>query len=208
MKDKVFALRSGYGDQAAALEEENSGSLDTHEDLIEKIAAQRDKEAFISLFEYYAPRIKSFLIKGGLNQTQADELAQEAMLSVWQKADTYKRCHAGASTWIFTIARNKKIDLFRKKKRIEVDIDDVTLVNDDLPANENIDREREAEVIGEAIKTLPDAQAELIYKSFFEEKTHADIAKETKLPLGTVKSRIRLALERLRKNMKVREIWT
>ena len=85
------------------------------EDCIVKIAKDKDRQAFVSLFEHFAPRIKSFLIKGGLDAELADELAQETMLAVWNKAESYKPEFATASTWIFRIARNKKIDIFRKQ---------------------------------------------------------------------------------------------
>ncbi len=180
----------------------------TKEALLRAVAEKRDREAFIELFEYFAPRVKSFLMKSGMNPDQADELAQETMLTVWNKAELYNPDQASASTWIFTIARNKRIDLIRKSARPEPDPNDPSLVSDPLPApGDMLDRALEAEIMAQAISTLPKEQAELIHKSYFEEKTHDAIARETRLPLGTVKSRIRLALDRLRKNKDIQELW-
>lgn len=167
------------------------------EDLLVRVGAQRDRDAFIRLFEHFAPRLKSFLMKGGVDPASAEELAQETMLAVWDKADRYNPEKAAASTWIFTIARNRRSDLLRRVMRAEPEADDL-----DLPVPPRQDaqlaRHEEARAVADAIAHLPPEQAELIQKAFFEEKTHKDIADETALPLGTVKSRIRLALTRLR----------
>jgi RNA polymerase sigma factor (sigma-70 family) len=176
--------------------------------LIVKIAREKDRASFIRLFDHFAPRVKSFLMRGGTPENVADDLAQETMLAVWQKAEAFDPAKASASTWIFTIARNKKIDALRKTARIEVDIDAIAPVEDDTPlASENLMRANETEIIAEAIKELPPEQAELIRQSFFEGKSHSEIAAEKNIPLGTVKSRMRLALERLRKGKNVKELW-
>jgi RNA polymerase sigma-70 factor (ECF subfamily) len=177
-------------------------------DLLLAVAQKQDKAAFAELFEYFAPRIKSFLMKGGAAPDQADELAQETMITVWQKAASFDTAKASASTWIFTIARNKRIDAIRKTPRPEVDADDLELADDAPSASEEIVQAEEEGIMARAIQSLPKEQADLLYKSFFEDKTHADIAKETNIPLGTVKSRIRLALERLRGDKKVTELWS
>lgn len=177
-------------------------------DLLVAVGRHKDKEAFAELFDYFAPRIKSFLMKGGAAPDVADELAQETMITIWQRAESYDPNKAGASTWIFTIARNKRIDAIRKQVRPEFDPADPLTVADETPdASDTIAQAQETDAMAEAIKTLPAEQAELLYKSFFEDKTHADIAEETKLPLGTVKSRIRIALEKLRSDKKVKELW-
>ncbi len=172
------------------------------------IAENEDKEAFIALFEHFAPRIKSFLMKGGANPELADELAQETMLTIWNKAERYNPKQAAASTWIFTIARNKRIDSIRKTKRYDPDPSDPILLADDGPSpRQHALHKEEMDVLAKALETLPEEQAELVKKSFFEDKSHAVIAEETGIPLGTVKSRIRLALERLRGDSKVQDIW-
>jgi RNA polymerase sigma-70 factor (ECF subfamily) len=180
--------------------------------LIQRIGQNQDKQSFIEVFQHFAPRVKYFLMKGGATEEQADELAQETMLSVWQQSHSFDPKQASASTWIFTIARNKRIDAFRKTSRIQLtprDYSDQTHLKDEqTPAPDDaLDRVQEESAVADILETLPADQLDLIRKSFFEEKSHADIARELHLPLGTVKSRIRLALERLRKSDTVRRLW-
>jgi RNA polymerase sigma-70 factor (ECF subfamily) len=174
----------------------------TFEDLLTAVGRSRNRDAFIRLFEHFAPRVKSFLMRGGFNPDAADELAQETMLAVWDKAAKYDSTKAAASTWIFTIARNKRIDYVRKTRHPEPE-GELDRAEDHAPrADESLTLTEEAAALAEAIKKLPPEQAELIQKAFFEEKSHSDIAEETNLPLGTVKSRIRLALDRMRSGLK------
>lgn len=177
----------------------------TFEDLLVSIGETRSRDSFVRLFEYFAPRIKSFLIKGGMTHETADELAQETMLTVWQKAAQYDPARAGAATWIFTIARNKRIDALRKKGASLLDIDDFMIAADTPPPDEEISQNQQNEHLAQAIRALPPEQADLVAKAFFEEKTHAAIAAESGLPLGTVKSRLRLALEKLRRQLETAE---
>jgi len=172
----------------------------TFEDLLIATGQNANRDAFVRLFEHFAPRVKSFLMRGGTSADIADELAQETMLSVWDKARQYDPAKAAASTWIFTIARNKRADYLRKAARPEPDPHDPLAVYDIAPAapDQYMQQAQDKDRIHQALATLPAEQAEILYKSFFEEKTHAAIAKETALPLGTVKSRLRLALARLR----------
>jgi RNA polymerase sigma-70 factor (ECF subfamily) len=173
------------------------------------VGKNQDRAAFIELFEYFAPRIKSFLMKAGTNAETADELAQETMLTIWSKAGSYNPAQAAPATWIFTIARNKRIDALRGAGRAHfVDADDYELEDQTPNAREELSIAEETDILTGAMEKLPADQAELIKKSFFEDKSHADIAAETGLPLGTVKSRIRLALERLRGETKVKALWS
>lgn len=176
--------------------------------LLEAVGQKQDRTAFIAVFEYFAPRVKSFLMKAGVSEENADELAQETMLTVWDRAGSYDRSKAAASTWIFTIARNKRIDALRKAGQMRTsDIDDLPVADDAPSAGAVLSEAEEARILTEALETLPPEQADLIRKSFFEDMTHADIALETGLPLGTVKSRIRLALERLRGATNIKGLW-
>ena len=171
---------------------------------VTQVAAVRDgqdKVAFAELFAYFAPRVKSFLMKSGAGPDLAEECAQEVMVTLWNKAHLFDPSKASVSTWIFTIARNRRIDLLRKQKRPEPE---------DLPWGPEAEPDQadamglqqETEQLGEALAALPDEQRKLIERAYFGELSHSEIAAETGLPLGTIKSRIRLALERLRHTMK------
>jgi RNA polymerase sigma factor (sigma-70 family) len=188
----------------------NSGANDAPDfaQLLESVGKNQDREAFIQLFEYFAPRIKSFLMKAGTSAETADELAQETMLTIWDKASSYNPAHAAPSTWIFTIARNKRIDALRKtgSYRFE-DSDELPLEDENADQRAHFAAAQETQILASALEKLPPEQAELVKKSFFEDKSHAAIAEETGLPLGTIKSRIRLALERLRNESKVKSLW-
>jgi RNA polymerase sigma-70 factor (ECF subfamily) len=168
-------------------------------DLIEAIAADRDREAFAMLFRHYAPRLKAFGLRQGSSVAASEELAQEAMLTVWRKADTFDRRLATASTWVFTIVRNKRIDMFRRERRPEVELDDrYDAPSDEAGPDDTLVAVRASELVRQAMQSLPAEQRQVLHKAFFEDKSHSVIADELKLPLGTVKSRIRLALGRLR----------
>lgn len=163
------------------------------------IAKHRDKDAFSKLFAHYAPRIKSYLMRQGANQASAEELSQEAMVSVWRKADRFDPAKASAGTWIFTVARNLRIDALRKERRPSFDPEDPAFVPAAETAPDSAVEMGETQVkIKAAIAELPDEQAEVIRLSFYQDKPHGEIADELNLPLGTVKSRLRLAMRRLR----------
>ena len=167
--------------------------------LVERIAEDRDRRAFGTLFAYYAPRIKAYLRRLGAEDTLAEELAQEAMLTVWRRAHLFDRRQAGVGTWIFTIARNKRIDAIRRERRPEVDPHDPALVPAAEPsADKAVEDDQRAVRLRDAIAALPEEQAMLLRLSYYDEKSHSVIAEELSLPLGTVKSRLRLALGRLR----------
>ena len=164
--------------------------------LILAVAARRDRESFRSLFFYFAPRVKSYLLRLGMSAPLADELAQETLLMVWRKAEQFDPGRASASTWIFTIARNLRIDQLRRGGQPPGDYypeeEPVASPGDEYSVVERMEK------ISAALKTLPGDQAEVIRLSFFEEKPHPAIAAQLGIPLGTVKSRLRLAMNRLR----------
>lgn len=165
------------------------------------ISKQRDRDAFAKLFHHFAPRVKAFLMKSGADATLAEECTQEVMATLWQKAHLFDPSRASAATWIFTIARNRKIDALRKQRRPEPE--DLAWGPEEEPDQaESLALQQETDRLAEAIKSLPDKQKELIEKAYFGDLTHSEIAAETGLPLGTIKSRIRLALDRLRHAMK------
>lgn len=167
--------------------------------LVEAVAVRRDREAFSRLFRHFAPRLKGFGLRRGTDAASSEELAQETMLTVWRKADTFDPSRATVSTWIFTIVRNKRIDLFRREGHPEADLAEAAEKADEGPAaDDEFDRVRSGEALREALRILPAEQLDVLKKAFFEDKSHSVISAELGLPLGTVKSRIRLALARLR----------
>ena len=170
------------------------------EELMLMVSTSQDRSAFKQLFNHFAPRIKSFLMKAGADPTMAEECSQEAMATVWNKAKLFDPARASASTWIFTIARNKRIDAIRKIRRPEPD--ELTWPDGMEDAQEDaLELKQQSEILADAIQNLPEKQRQLVEKAFFKELSHSEIALETGLPLGTIKSRIRLALERLRHAM-------
>ena len=174
-----------------------------HKELMRLVAANRDKAAFAALFGHFGPRVKAYLIRSGSAPDSAEELAQEAMAMVWRKAESFDPAQASVSTWIFTIARNKRIDAYRRLNRPELDENDPALVPDAPTSPDEAYADGQvSEAIRAAVKTLPAEQAEMLKKAFFEDKAHSEIAAETGLPLGTVKSRLRLAIGRMRKQLK------
>jgi len=170
--------------------------------LIAAVAAQQDRAAFGALFEYFAPRIKTYMQRSGATEASAEELAQETMLTVWRRASLFNPASAGASAWIFAIARNLRIDAFRRERRggatatseveAEFEVDDAPQPDSQLAAVQTEERVRSA------LAELSRDQMRVVELSFFEEKAHAEIAKILEIPLGTVKSRLRLAMNRLR----------
>ncbi len=169
---------------------------------IKAVAQTRDQSAFKALFVYFGPRVKSFLMRSGLEESLAEECMQEVMVSVWRKAHLFDPSKASPGTWIFTIARNRKIDLLRKSSRPEPE---------DLPwgpeaqkdQHEILELQQDTDRLREALVKLPQKQRDLVERAFLGDISHKEIATETGLPLGTIKSRIRLAIERLRHELGV-----
>jgi len=165
--------------------------------------AQRDRQAFSRLFEHFAPLIKIYGLSTVIADRSgqfADELVQEVMITVWNKAGHYDIDKASASTWIFSIARNKRIDLLRKLRRQEnsIDIGEIGLLEDEEAEPLQVLQKRiSARRVRQALEALPAAQREVLLLAFVDELSHSEIAESLGLPLGTVKSRTRLALQRL-----------
>lgn len=169
-------------------------------DNIKAVAERRDKAAFAAVFRFYAPRVKGYLMRQGCSSSQAEDLAQEVMATVWRKAGLYDPAKADASTWVFTIARNLRIDALRRERHPQVDLDVGALdLVDDAPAADPVvaDGQRAA-LVRRALAGLPPDQADVVRRSFFDDKPHTAIAEELGLPLGTVKSRMRLAMMKIR----------
>ena len=186
--------------EASAVMKERAAANEDWVMLIRKVRDTQDRAAFAELFRHFAPRVKSFLMKSGAAESLAEECTQDVMATLWTKAHMFDPTRASASTWVFTIARNKKIDALRKMRRPEPE--DLTWGPEAEPDQEDVmSMRQEGDRLIEAIKALPDKQRDLIERAYFKDLSHSEIAEATGLPLGTIKSRIRLALERLRHAM-------
>ena len=173
------------------------------EALVRAVATLKDRAAFGELFQHFAPRLKAFMMKGGADGDTAEELAQEAMIQVWRRAESFDPSRAAASTWVYTIARNKRIDRLRRERRPAMSEEEYVSAlgtaeggagRGDAAAERSQDEGR----LARSLESLPEDQATVVKMAFYEDKSHSAIAAELRLPLGTVKSRIRLALTRLR----------
>ncbi|MBV9833919.1 MAG: sigma-70 family RNA polymerase sigma factor [Alphaproteobacteria bacterium] len=199
----AFPFSPRWG-RAAAVSDTSQLTLpvaaDDSADLIEAVARRQDRAAFAELFRRFAPRVKAFVMRSGTDADTAQEVAQETMVLVWRRAETFDRSRAGAATWIFTIARNKRVDLLRRATHAGFDAEDYVQFSTEAPESADhaaISRQMR-ERIGAVMQHLTADQVEVLRMAFFQDKSHSTIAEEMKLPLGTVKSRIRLALLRLR----------
>lgn len=170
-------------------------------ELVARIRDSQDRAAFARLFRHFGPRVKAFLMKSGANESLAEECTQEVMATLWTKAHMFDPSRASVSTWVFTVARNRKIDALRRLRRPEPE--DLPWGPEAEPDQEDVlSLQQESEKLTKAIANLPEKQRELIERAYFGDLSHSEIAEETGLPLGTIKSRIRLALDRLRHAMK------
>ena len=172
--------------------------------LVEAVRDRQDKVAFAALFRQFAPRVKGFLMKSGASASLAEECAQDVMATLWQKAHLYDPARASVATWVFTIARNRRIDALRKARRPEPE--DLTWGPEDEPDQADVYEMAQDHLrLTQALSILPEGQRQVIEKAFYGDLSHSEIADVTGLPLGTIKSRIRLALDRLRQNLALKE---
>jgi RNA polymerase sigma-70 factor (ECF subfamily) len=173
-----------------------------HATLFAAVAAHRDRTAFAVLFDYYGPRLNAYLMRLGCDRAAAEEIAQDVMVSLWRKAHLFEPSKSSLATWLYRIARNRRIDLLRRDRVDYVDPDNFAL---DIPDESGVDADRlldsqsRDDFLRGAMKQLPSEQLQLVQMAFFESLSHSEIAEKTGLPLGTVKSRIRLAFTRLRR---------
>ncbi|GLQ39537.1 RNA polymerase sigma factor [Rhizobium albus] len=168
--------------------------------LARAVAVERDKSAFAQLFDYFAPRIKSYLLRLNMQPQEAEELAQEVMIVLWHKAGLFDPAKSSLATWLFRVARNRRIDALRRDRGKDLDAEDPSLLPSAPEAPDLVmDAQQRDERVRRAMSVLPAEQLELVRLAFFIGLSHSQIAEETGLPLGTVKSRIRLAFGRLKK---------
>ena len=183
-------------DRTVAIEAENWNEC------IDKVGKSQDKEAFRSLFKHFSPFLKAFLIKsGGVTPENAEELVQETMIKVWRKAPSYSSAQASASTWIYTIARNTRIDWLRKQNRQNPDLlhaEDLYDERDNPTPLSSLSQIRTKKLISEQLSQLPVEQAEVLQLMYFQGQSGQQVANTLALPLGTVKSRIRLAMNKMK----------
>jgi RNA polymerase sigma-70 factor (ECF subfamily) len=170
----------------------------THDRMIEAVALRHDREAFAQLFNYFAPRLKAWLIKSGAAPSAAEDFAQDAMLTVWRKADLFDPRKARAATWIFTIARNRRLDMLRRDAR-PLPTPEIELASEAVPRPDDmLLMSQDARRVREALSRLAPEQLEVLRQAFFMESPHSEIARHLNVPLGTVTSRIRNAMIKLR----------
>jgi RNA polymerase sigma-70 factor (ECF subfamily) len=168
-------------------------------DFLQRIAERRDVEAFRNLFEAYAPRVKAYMLRQGADANTAEELAQETLLAVWRKAGLYSGDKGSATTWIFTIARNIRIDRLRKELTwVPLPDGYEQEPSNEATPDEAIDEAERRSRVQKALAELPPDQHEVVLLSYIDGLSHSEIAERLGLPLGTVKSRMRLAYFKIR----------
>jgi RNA polymerase sigma-70 factor (ECF subfamily) len=166
-----------------------SAKQDDFSALLFRVAHARDRAAFATIFDHFAPRVKSFMMRKGASAELAEDLVQETMIAVWSKAALYVPERGAASTWVFTIARNLRIDRLRRESSAHfTDLEDFDAPSDDVPGDEALNRSQEDSQVAQALAQIPPEQRELLI-----------LSERLNLPLGTVKSRMRLAYRRMRK---------
>jgi RNA polymerase sigma factor (sigma-70 family) len=173
--------------------------------LLAAVAERRDRDAFARLFDHFVPRLESYLGRLGADPATAEEISQDVMLTLWRKADLFDPSKSSVTTWLYRIARNRRIDAARRDRLDYMDPMDIMLdgAGPDAALDSAMDMQQREEVLRSAIKDLPEEQLSLVRLAFFESLSHSSIAERTGLPLGTVKSRIRLAFTRLRRTLEM-----
>jgi len=171
---------------------------------MERVARHRDREVFQCLFLHFGPRIKALMIRSGSDSDTAEDLAQDVMLTLWRKADLYAPERGTVGAWVFTIARNVRIDrLRRQSSRIYEDVADLDLESPEADGEEETENRQRDNLVAQALSELPPDQRRVVEMSFVQDLPQVEIAKALDLPLGTVKSRLRLAYAKLRDRLEI-----
>ena len=177
-----------------------SRQLSENDKLLLSVSEGRDKLSFRKLYDFFSPRIKGYIMKLGSDELTAEEITQETMDIVWRKAHTYNSQSSGANTWIFTIARNKRVDHLRKYGKKLPDLDDISLKpEEEIQPDDVLFHKEIKSSVSSALKNISPDQAKIVFAAYYQGKTHKEISEDLKIPLGTVKSRVRLALNNLKK---------
>ncbi len=172
---------------------------DLHARLVARVADVRDRAAFAALYDHFAPRLLGWLMRSGSERGTAEEITQEVMTTLWTKAHLFDPAKSSLATWLHRVARNRRIDLVRRDRSGAIDFDDPWFDPEPVESAEGALEGREREVlVAAALDGLPEEQKAMIRLAFFDDLSHSQIAEATGLPLGTVKSRIRLAFARLK----------
>jgi RNA polymerase sigma-70 factor (ECF subfamily) len=175
-------------------------------DCIARIAVSRDEASFEALFRYFAPRLKSYFLRLGADVSLAEEITQEAMVLVWRNAEQFDPSRASASTWIFTIARNLSIDTFRRSRRPSFDPGDPAFIPDgELLPDLLLEQAETEQRVRKVMESLSPNEKDVLMLSFYEDLSHGEISKRLAIPIGTVKSRIRLAFSKIRSALAARQ---
>jgi len=177
------------------------------DELILRIANNQDQQAFAELATLAAPRLKAYAIRCGSNPEDAEELVQECLLTVWRKAHQFNPKTARSTTWLYTIIRNRRIDIARKNKLNIVQSDDLWPEGETDSLEDDVERDLTGKMVRTLLHSLPDEQRQIVFKVYFEGKSHSEIAGELDLPLGTIKSRLRLAMKKLDTLAKEQVTW-
>ena len=191
---RVGSMSDGKDDQGT------SGLKNYSEETLLMLAVRddRDKRAFAKLFAHFGPRLKGVAMRGGLSSGQAEDVVQDVMLTIWRKAHMFDPSRAQVSSWIYQIARNRQVDVLRKENRPLPEALKAPSEDAEEDAGQVLALEQEVSALKQALAKLKPAQREMVEKAYLGELSHTDIEAETGLPLGTIKSRIRLGLEKLR----------
>ena len=196
----MMTVTDKFDDETESQIEPSGKRTDEWSECLTLIGQNEDRAAFTRLFRHFSPLMKAFALSGStLSANNADELVQEVMLKVWQKAGAFNAEKAAASTWIYTIARNSRTDLFRRLQKFDTPLsaDDVSGSQESEEAFMVLHQKRGRDKIRGLIDELPNDQAQILAKVYMEGKSHSEVAGELDIPLGTVKSRVRLALQKL-----------
>ena len=196
----MLRVTNTYDGEPDSLIDADGKRSDEWSECLALIAQHQDRAAFTRLFRHFAPLMKAFALSGStLSANHADELVQEVMLKVWQKAGAFDPQKAAASTWIYTIARNCRTDLFRRLQKFDTPLsaEDVSDAQDSEDAFVLLHQKRSRDRVRALIRELPGDQAQILAKVYMEGKSHSEVSGELDIPLGTVKSRVRLALQKL-----------
>lgn len=187
------------GSETSAATTQDGDTSVYHSDLMTRIAEGQDWQAFEELFSFYGPRVKAMMIKAGADAALAEDLAQETMTKVWRKASFYVSKRGAVSTWIYTIARNTRIDRLRRASSQPYDdIADLEIASDEPTSEDEVSLMQQSQRVVEAVADLPDEQRKVIELAFMHDMAQSEISESLSLPLGTVKSRMRLAYGKLK----------